>query len=68
MAAKNIPKEWLLRPQMNLWPPQRRRAVLWIRDIRNKHSPIAEPARIDGISAKVKVEIIPATGQTDKGS
>jgi len=30
VAPKNIPKEWLLRPQMSLWPPQRQRAVLWI--------------------------------------
>jgi len=25
-----IPSEWLLRPQCALWPPTRRRAVLWI--------------------------------------
>jgi hypothetical protein len=26
---KNIPDEWPLRPTVNLWPPQRQRAVLW---------------------------------------
>ena len=25
-----IPSEWLLRPQCALWPPTRRRAVMWI--------------------------------------
>ena len=30
VAPKNIPHEWLIRPQMNLWPPQRQRAVLWL--------------------------------------
>ena len=25
-----IPSEWLLRPQCELWPPTRRRAVMWI--------------------------------------
>jgi hypothetical protein len=27
---RNIPEEWLLRPDFNLWPPNRHRAVLWI--------------------------------------
>ena len=26
---KYIPTEWLLRPTLKLWPPQRHRAVLW---------------------------------------
>ena len=30
VAPENIPHEWLIRPQMNLWPPQRHRAVLWL--------------------------------------
>ena len=25
-----IPKEWMPRPQFHIWPPQRRRATLWI--------------------------------------
>jgi len=25
-----IPEEWLLRPHLTLWPPQRQRAVLWV--------------------------------------
>ena len=25
-----IPEEWLLRPHITLWPPQRQRAVLWV--------------------------------------
>ena len=39
-----------------------------IRDVSSKQSPITEPTRLDGLSAKVKVEIIPATEQTDKRS
>jgi len=30
VAPKNIPHEWLICPKMNLWPPQRQRAVLWL--------------------------------------
>ena len=30
VAPKNIPHDWLIRPQMKLWPPQRQRAVLWL--------------------------------------
>ena len=29
MDPKYIPTEWLLRPTLKLWPPQRHRAVLW---------------------------------------
>jgi hypothetical protein len=25
-----IPKDWVVRPQFDIWPPQRRRATLWI--------------------------------------
>jgi len=30
VASKYIPHEWLIRPQMNLWPAQRHKAVLWL--------------------------------------
>ena len=29
-TAANIPDEWLVRPQISLWPPQRHRAVPWV--------------------------------------
>ena len=29
-APSYIPKEWIVRPQLDIWPPQRRRATLWI--------------------------------------
>jgi len=25
-----IPDDWMLRPQFNIWPPKRRRAILWV--------------------------------------
>jgi hypothetical protein len=28
--VRNIPKTWLLKPDLLLWPPKRHRAVLWI--------------------------------------
>ena len=28
--AKHIPTQWVIAPDMNLWPPQRRMAVIWI--------------------------------------
>ena len=37
-------------------------------DIHSKQLPITESVRLDGLSEKVKVEIIPATEQTKKGS
>jgi len=27
---ERIPSDWLLRPRFTLWPPRRRRAVLWV--------------------------------------
>ena len=27
---ERIPSDWLLRPHFTLWPPRRRRAVLWV--------------------------------------
>jgi hypothetical protein len=30
IESRNIPEEWLLRPDFNIWPPKRHRAVLWI--------------------------------------
>jgi hypothetical protein len=30
MDPSHIPKEWILRPQFHIWPPQRRGAILWI--------------------------------------
>jgi hypothetical protein len=30
MNQEHIPEEWLLRPDFQLWPPQRHRAVLWM--------------------------------------
>jgi hypothetical protein len=29
-VTRSIPEEWLLRPTLSIWPPKRRRAVLWI--------------------------------------
>jgi hypothetical protein len=29
-SQAHIPEEWLLRPDFQIWPPQRHRAVLWI--------------------------------------
>jgi hypothetical protein len=28
-SAKNIPPTWLLQPNIRIWPPKRKRAVLW---------------------------------------
>jgi hypothetical protein len=30
IAPKYIPKEWVVRPQFNLWPPKKHRAILWL--------------------------------------
>ena len=29
-SSTRIPREWIVRPQFNLWPPQRHRATKWI--------------------------------------
>jgi len=29
-VPERIPSDWLLRPHFTLWPPRRRRAVLWV--------------------------------------
>jgi hypothetical protein len=29
---ERIPSDWILRPHFTLWPPRRRRAVLWLLD------------------------------------
>jgi hypothetical protein len=29
-TARNLSPDWLLRPQCAIWPPTRRRAVLWL--------------------------------------
>ena len=29
-SPKHIPPEWTIRPSFDLWPPRRRRAILWV--------------------------------------
>ena len=71
-GPKCIPKEWLIRPPDEplapTTPKSSSMATCSICDIYRKQVPITGPARLDGLSKKVKVEIIPATEQTEKSS
>jgi len=60
-TAANIPDEWLVRPQISLWPPQRHRSVLWVLTrcvLPDEPSMQFDMARPNGLHKEIKMEVV----------